>query len=628
MSPLEMARLINAEGVRVKFNVRQPGPAYQAAERSLEPLSRRPRSRTGALRPYRATIELDSPLSNNFAARGSVVDPVSAANITLQHSASARMRQTAAMSTFQDQPFTADENVLLSAVSLVSHTSISVAERFHGSPAPRKVVLDIDNSGSDTGAAHLSADEQQSALLGLLSRVGAKADEPTKRKLAGSVVLGSESSTTAGRDAWRAGSFQSSFQLPRSASLTQGGGDPASAGLILSAVHNPLFDILERPPGEESEHEDAPDHALVSRVCHLDAAAEVARRPPPDAIESEGQPPDVVWRMTLNNFFRSRVIRITQSSWFDLAMNIAIVFSCVTMAMEHPRIPPESTLMLFLDKSNLVLTIIFGVECALKIVTFGFVPYWKKSSNKVDLLIVLFDIFMLIFENSGLTFVRTLRSLRAVKALRVATRSDKLQQLINSMLFSLSSVLNVTILLLICVTIFAILGTQLFSGLFYSCTDTTVSGEETCVGTYIDERGDEVERRWLNGFYNFDSLPESLVALFVVSTLEGYSGIMQSAISAPPVKGIQPQVGNNPYNALFFVCYVFVVVFVMLNLYVGALAVCLPPVATGPSTCPLARHHWLRVCTWRECAGKASTLSVMQVSYSSIFARADLWQTG
>ena len=79
-----------------------------------------------------------------------------------------------------------------------------------------------------------------------------------------------------------------------------------------------------------------------------------------------------------------------------------------------------------------------------------------------------------------------------------------------------------------------------------------------------------MQRRWTNGFYNFDSLPESVVSLFVVSTLEGYSGIMQSAIAAPPVKGIQPQAGANPYNALFFVCYVIVVVFVMINLYVGA----------------------------------------------------------
>jgi hypothetical protein len=46
---------------------------------------------------------------------------------------------------------------------------------------------------------------------------------------------------------------------------------------------------------------------------------------------------------------------------------------------------------------------------------------------------------------------------------------------------------------------------------------------------------------------------------------------MQNAIAVPTAKGIQPQPGANPFNAYFFVIFIIVAVFVMLNLYVGAL---------------------------------------------------------
>jgi hypothetical protein len=50
---------------------------------------------------------------------------------------------------------------------------------------------------------------------------------------------------------------------------------------------------------------------------------------------------------------------------------------------------------------------------------------------------------------------------------------------------------------------------------------------------------------------------------------------MQNAIAAPTMKGLQPQPGHNPYNALYFVAYIVVAVFVVLNLYIGVLPRCL-----------------------------------------------------
>jgi len=65
--------------------------------------------------------------------------------------------------------------------------------------------------------------------------------------------------------------------------------------------------------------------------------------------------------------------------------------------------------------------------------------------------------------------------------------------------------LNVTILLVMFVFIFAILGVQLFSGLMYRCNDSTVPGVEECVGAFIDDTGVEVDRVWSRPFHNGES---------------------------------------------------------------------------------------------------------------------------
>jgi hypothetical protein len=52
-------------------------------------------------------------------------------------------------------------------------------------------------------------------------------------------------------------------------------------------------------------------------------------------------------------------------------------------------------------------------------------------------------------------------------------------------------------------------------------------------------------------------------------TLDSYSNIMEDAISVPVAKGLQPQRHSARLNALFFVAYIVVTAFVMLNLFVG-----------------------------------------------------------
>lgn len=476
---------------------------------------------------------------------------------------------------YRRREFLPDETALVEALTHASMGTAPIDELAPpAAPVGGKLVVEVK---PPTGSHGIADPDLNAAVLGLLSRVGSKSDDAGRRLLSETVVLRSAGhSLDAPLPTDQAGPRPPG--LMTAPSLTSHTSDSAAKALVHSAVHNPLFGILESAGDEDREanvseqRRDAEETetVMLSDLCHLHAASEVAVRPLPKTAEDEMVVPERLWGLSSAHPIRRPMIALSSSSPFDWFMTAAIIASCIAMAMEHPRIVPGSAMSQFLRTTDIVLTVIFLIEVLVKIITFGLKLTWSKTSNKVDILIALFGLFFLAFENSSLSFVKSLRALRAVRALRVATRSDTLQQLINSMVFSVSSVLNVTFLLMICVVIFAILGVQLFSGLFFKCNDKSVSGVEECVGTYFDEAGDEVDRRWFNSFYTFDSLPEALVSLFVVSTLSGYATIMNDAISAPAVKGLQPQPENNPYNGLFFVAFVVVAVFVMLNLYVGA----------------------------------------------------------
>ena len=62
-----------------------------------------------------------------------------------------------------------------------------------------------------------------------------------------------------------------------------------------------------------------------------------------------------------------------------------------------------------------------------------------------------------------------LRALRAIKPLRMLTRSAGMRMVFKSIVLSLAAMANVSIVLIIFFFIFAILGTQLFMGLLARC---------------------------------------------------------------------------------------------------------------------------------------------------------------
>ncbi|TPX73826.1 hypothetical protein CcCBS67573_g04905 [Chytriomyces confervae] len=96
----------------------------------------------------------------------------------------------------------------------------------------------------------------------------------------------------------------------------------------------------------------------------------------------------------------------------------------------------------------------------------GFTQFWKSGWNWFDLLIVTLSLigsYVPIFSNAGI--LRLLRVLRAFRTLRSITILNGLQVVVQTILDSIPDMLNVTLLLLVIMFIWAVVGVTLFSSI-------------------------------------------------------------------------------------------------------------------------------------------------------------------
>jgi len=126
---------------------------------------------------------------------------------------------------------------------------------------------------------------------------------------------------------------------------------------------------------------------------------------------------------------------------------------------------------LFLRMTNYVFTFVFFTEAVLKLLVYR-QSYFQTAWNKFDFFVVCASLFDL-----GLEFVDTesmkdlpignvakvLRVLRVTRVLRLAQSSKELQALIQTITMSFGALVNVFMLLLLILFMFAVLGVFFFN---------------------------------------------------------------------------------------------------------------------------------------------------------------------
>uniref|UniRef100_A0A669AY07 Voltage-dependent T-type calcium channel subunit alpha-1H n=1 Tax=Oreochromis niloticus TaxID=8128 RepID=A0A669AY07_ORENI len=272
------------------------------------------------------------------------------------------------------------------------------------------------------------------------------------------------------------------------------------------------------------------------------------------------------------NPFRMWCQKVISHRLFDHIVLVFIFLNCITIALERPDIKNDSTERHFLSVSNYIFTVIFLAEMAIKVVALGFCfgkqSYLQSSWNILDGVLVfvsLIDILVYLAyhgENKILGILRVLRLLRTLRPLRVISRAPGLKLVVETLITSLRPIGNIVLICCAFFIIFGILGVQLFKGKFYHCDgqDTrNITNKSDCV---------QANYRWIRKKYNFDNLIQALMSLFVLSCKDGWVTIMYDGLDAVGVDQ-QPKRNNNPWMLLYFISFLLIVSFFVLNMFVG-----------------------------------------------------------
>jgi hypothetical protein len=279
---------------------------------------------------------------------------------------------------------------------------------------------------------------------------------------------------------------------------------------------------------------------------------------------------------------RKYLKRVLSTPRFKNLIMISIFISSIALAVEEPDVRRGiccPNLKEIIEALDVVFTVVFTVEMLMKVICLGLFceseyGYLRSSWNILDMAIVISSIVSLILKDSNVGWVRTFRILRALRPLRVVQRIPELRIVVNSLFKSLPTLANVMLVILIVMFIFGILFVQLYKGKFYHCdVDGEASGMFSltdCIGTTVAASGEMVSLAWVKPPFSYDNVGESVITLFEVATLEMWLDMMYMSIDARGV-GLEPEEWNNPIAAIFYLIFIVLSSWFLLQLLTGAI---------------------------------------------------------
>ncbi|KAH0520126.1 Voltage-dependent L-type calcium channel subunit alpha-1C [Microtus ochrogaster] len=149
-----------------------------------------------------------------------------------------------------------------------------------------------------------------------------------------------------------------------------------------------------------------------------------------------------------------------------------------------------------------------------------------------------------------------------------------LKHVVQCVFVAIRTIGNIVLVTTLLQFIFACIGVQLFKGKFYSCNDLSKMTEEECRGYYyIYKDGDPTQielrpRQWIHNDFHFDNVLSAMMSLFTVSTFEGWPQLLYKAIDSNE-EDTGPIYNNRVEMAIFFIIYIILIAFFMMNIFVG-----------------------------------------------------------
>jgi hypothetical protein len=109
--------------------------------------------------------------------------------------------------------------------------------------------------------------------------------------------------------------------------------------------------------------------------------------------------------------------------------------------------------------------------------------------------------------------------------------------------------------------IFAVIGVSLFKGKFWTCSETGpgIITKQDCLDAGLE---------YANSDSNFDNIVQAMRTLFILTTTEGWAGVMYTGIDTGGVDKVQIK-DRHPFMAIYFVSFMICGALFVMNMFVG-----------------------------------------------------------
>ena len=219
--------------------------------------------------------------------------------------------------------------------------------------------------------------------------------------------------------------------------------------------------------------------------------------------------------------------------------------------------------------------IAFTIESVLNVMRNGFVvsdtSYLRDSWSILDFIIVVTSLIDMSLESVNLPILRVIRLLRTLRPLRFISQNPNMRIVVNGLLKSMVAILNVLIVIGMVFVMFAILGNNLMGGKMKYCKVASDPGfspysisAEACTTLY--------NGTMVNNDANFDDIGQSMVTLFILTTMEGWPDILGAAMDANDPE-VGPEFMASSTNGIFFIVFILVGSLFLMNMFVGVIFV-------------------------------------------------------
>ncbi|EGI70471.1 Voltage-dependent calcium channel type A subunit alpha-1 [Acromyrmex echinatior] len=288
-----------------------------------------------------------------------------------------------------------------------------------------------------------------------------------------------------------------------------------------------------------------------------------------------------------DNWIRLKVRSVTEWPPFEYAVLFTIIANCVVLALEEHLPRNDKTILAeSLESTEMYFLTIFCIEASLKIIAFGFAlhrgSYLRNIWNIMDFFVVVTGIITSLFGDLDID-LRTLRAIRVLRPLKLVSGIPSLQVVLKSIIKAMAPLLQIGLLVLFVIVIFAIIGLEFYSGILhkacYTIEDNAIVQEgdittpcstdnknDAPSGSHVcDANVSTCRNIWdgpNSGITSFDNIGFAMLTVFQCITMEGWTSILYWTNDA---------IGNR-YNWIYFIPLIILGSFFMLNLVLGVLS--------------------------------------------------------